>query len=348
MDPGPGRAGTVTAPDDPTESLRPVVDVGVVTWNTRDLTVAALRTLLDTDQGVDVRVLVRDNGSTDGTPEAISRHVPEAALDTGSENLGFGAGMNTLIARSTAPWFFCLNSDAWPDPGALGTLVAAARAHPKAAAVAPRLERPDGELELSTLPFPSARIAAILDLQLHRRLSPERKAELLLEGWWHHDRARAVDWAVGAALLFPRAALDKVGGFDERFFMYAEDLEWGWRAHTMGYETWFEPAAIVRHVGNASGEQNYRWQRTEAYLRNTHRFYRGAHGPAAAVLYRSLEAVGSAERWWHYRRLGDQTAAAAWKHRVRVHLTSVRGADGPPSGAPRDGARPRSGPSRGE
>ncbi len=316
----------------------------MVTWNTRDLSVSALRALLDTDQGVELRVLVRDNASSDGTPEAIRAEVPEAELDAGRENLGFGAAMNTLIARSTAPWFFCLNSDAWPDPGALATLVAAAQAHPRAAAIAPRLERPDGELELSTLPFPSARIAAVLDLGLHRFMSPQHKADLLLEGWWRHDRPRAVDWAVGAALLFPRAALEVVGGFDERFFMYAEDLEWGWRAHRLGYETWFEPAAIVRHVGNASGEQSYSWRRTEAYLRNTHRFYRSAHGIPAAALYRGLEAIGSASRWLHYSLARQPDLASAWKHRVKVHLTPVRGADGPPPGSTRDDAAPRSEP----
>ena len=80
--------------------------------------------------------------------------------------------------------------------------------------------------------------------------------------------------------------------------MYAEDLEWAWRAHTRGYETWFEPAAVVRHVGNASGVQLVRHARTAAYLRNTHRFYRNAHGPAADALYRGLEAAGSAGQWF--------------------------------------------------
>ena len=322
----------------------PRVDVGVVTWNTRDLTVRALRALLDSEQGVDVRVLVRDNGSTDGTPDALREHVPEASVDAGSENLGFGAGMNTLIARSDAPWFFCLNSDAWPDPGALRTLVDAAVAHPRAGAIAPRIERPDGSLEHSTLPFPSLRVSALLGLGIHRFLGAERKADLLLEGWWHHDRARPVDWAVGAALLFPRHALERIGGFDERYFMYAEDLEWGWRAHRLGYETWFEPKAVVRHVGNASGEQNYRQRRTAAWIRNTHRFYRDAHGPVAAGLYRGMEAVGCAGLWARYRLAGDRGQASAWRHRVKLHLTPVRGADGPPSGDRRGDAPPATEP----
>ena len=63
----------------------PVVDVGVVTWNTAELTVRALRRLLDTDQGVDLRVLVRDNGSTDGTPDRLADEVPEAEVDAGPD-----------------------------------------------------------------------------------------------------------------------------------------------------------------------------------------------------------------------------------------------------------------------
>ncbi|MEY2470250.1 MAG: hypothetical protein QOF21_2948, partial [Actinomycetota bacterium] len=241
-------------------------------------------------------------------------------------------------------WFFCLNSDAWPDPGALATLVAAAHAHPRAAAIAPRLERLDGTLEHSTHPFPNATVAAIVNLGVHRLLSRERKDALMLEGAWDHDRARAVDWAVGAALLFPRAALDVIGGFDERFFMYAEDLEWGWRAHRLGYETWFEPSAIVRHVGNASGQQAYSSRRTAAYLRNTHRFYRQAHGLPASLVYRGLEAVGCAGQWLHYRRRGDRDNAAAWGQRVRVHLSPVRGADGPPEDSRRGDAPPPTAP----
>lgn len=318
-------------------SERPVVDVGVVTWNTRDLTVKALRQLRDSDQGVDIKLFVRDNASTDGTADAISGYVPEAHLDPGTTNIGFGAGMNTLIARSSSPWFLCLNSDAWPEPGAIAALVAAAEAHPQAAAIAPRLESPDGQLEFSTHPFPSPRVAAVVNLGLHRFLSARRKADMLLDGWWRHDVARPVDWAVGAALLMRRSALDVVGGFDERYFMYAEDLEWGWRAHSCGYETWFEPSAVVRHVGNASGAQMYDRTRTVAYLRNTHRFYSQTHGRASSLAFRALEAVGSTGQWWHYRRRGDRHAAGAWKERALVHVRPVSAADGPPAGSRPDG-----------
>src|SRR6266702_2887491 len=129
-----------------TPSDRQRVDVCVVTWNTAELTAEALRRLMDSDQGCSLRLLVRDNGSSDATPELLKERVPEAEVDAGSENLGFAAGVNTLLGRSSAPWILLLNSDAWPEPGAIGRLVDAARAHPRAAAVAPRLERPGGTL----------------------------------------------------------------------------------------------------------------------------------------------------------------------------------------------------------
>ena len=312
------------------EAPRPRVDVGVVTWNTRDLTVSCLRRLVDSDQGCDVRVLVHDNGSSDGTAAAVRSDVPEADVEAGTENLGFAAAVNRLLARSDAPWFVTLNSDAWPEPGALGRLVAAAEAEPSAAAVAPRLERPDGELEHSTHPFPSARVAATYAFGLYRWLPDRRLDELALEGWWAHDRPRDVDWAVGAALLLRRAAIDDVGPLDERFFMYAEDLEWCWRARQRGWTIRFEPAAVVRHVGNASGRSNYGDRRTAAYLRNTYRFYGAEHGAGATMLYRGLNAIAAGRHWLADRVRGRRERAAWWAGQVRVHLSPVGGPDGPP------------------
>ena len=308
-----------------------IVDVGVVTWNTRDLTVDALRRLLDSDQGCELRLLVRDNASSDGTPLAVAEHVPEADLDAGTENLGFAAGVNRLLERSTADWFLALNSDAWPEPGAIGRLVEAATAHPRAAAVAPRIERPDGTLEHSTHPLPSLGVAAVYATGGDRWLPSGRLDRLLLEGHWHHDEPRDVGWAVGAALLMRRAAVEEVGGFDERFFMYAEDLEWCWRARQRGWTIRFEPGAVVRHVGNASGQQGYGAHRTAAYLRNTYRFYASEHGLPATAAFRALNAVAAARRWAGARWRAEDGRARYWADQLRAHLRPVgRGPDGPP------------------
>ncbi len=302
---------------------REPVDVGVVTWNTAELTATALRKLLDTDQGCDIRLLVRDNASSDGSAEVIARSVPEAEIEAGTENLGFAAGMNRLIARSEAPWFLALNPDAWPEPGAIGRLIETARAHPEAAAIAPLLLRPDGELEHSTLPFPSLRVAAAT-ARGPNRISDEDADRMMLVGRWRHDRARDVDWAVGAALLIPRVALEDVGPFSERFFMYVEDLEWCWRASKRGWTIRFEPAARVIHVGNVSGAQAYGDRRTKAYMRNTYRFYRAEYGLASEAAFRALNIVGSARGYLRARRSGNPGAVAYWRRELGAHLPARR------------------------
>jgi N-acetylglucosaminyl-diphospho-decaprenol L-rhamnosyltransferase len=317
----------------------PTVDVGVVTWNTAELTVTALRRLLDSDQGVRIKLWVRDNGSTDGTAEAVAREVPEAELDADRDNLGFAAGMNRLIRRGRAPWFLALNPDAWPEPGAVGALVRAASNLPTAAAVAPRLERPDDSLEHSTHPFPSLRVALVHALGARHWLGPRKLEREMIMGFWDHDRPRRVDWAVGAALLMRRSHLEEIGGFDEGYFMFAEDLDWCWRAHAGGLDILFEPDARFRHVGNASGSQAYGSSRIEVETASLLRFYRRTHGGAATAAYRYASALACTENWLGARLRRDHAAAERWSREARALVRGPRppapGASGwrpPPSG----------------
>ena len=302
---------------------RPAVDVVVVTWNTADLTVRALRHLLDTEQGADLRVRVHDNASEDGTAEAIVEAVPEADVTRGSENLGFAGGVNAALERTTAPWVLLLNSDAWPQTGAVGRMVAAAEATPRHAAIAPRLERPDGALEHSTHPFPSVLLAAALAVGGDRWLPRRLREHLCLEEAWDHTTARTVDWAVGAALLIRRSALDDVGPLDERFFMYAEDLAWCWAAHRRGWTIGFEPDAVVVHVGNASGERRYGHRRARTYLQNTDRWYRSTHGPIATSLYRTMNRLAARRKQLAARLRRDSAGADWWRRMSDVHRQPI-------------------------
>ena len=291
----------------------PRVDVGIVTWNTRELTLQALERLLQSSGDVDLRVLVRDNGSSDGTADAIRERFPQVEVDVG-DNVGFAAGVNALLARSEAPWFVTLNSDAWPEPGALRRLVAAGEAHPRAAVVAPLLLRPDGALEESAHPLPSLATAAVTGAGLERVL----RRRWGLSGWGH-DVERQVGWAVGAALLLRREAVAELGGLDASLFMYAEDLEWCWRARRAGWEVWFTPSAVVRHVGNASGEQRFGLDRDRVAITNANAIARRYLG-RRAVLWQLLNALG-ALRWVARAGLGGDLALVRyWWRQVPAHL----------------------------
>lgn len=298
--------------------LRPQVDVGVVTWNTAELTATALRRLLDSDQGCDIRLLVHDNASNDGTPAALAAAVPEAEVEVGEENLGFARAVNRLLGRSRAPWFLALNSDAWPEPGALARLVATAHQHPRAAAVAPLLLRPDGSVEHSTHPFPSLAVAAIDAVGGRSWLPPALLERRCLESAWGHDRPRSVDWAVGAALLMRREAVTDVGGFDERFFMYVEDLAWCWQARRRGWEVRFDPAAVVRHVGNASGARRFGDGRQALEEANLRVLLRQELGTTRAAVYTGLQVVAAGRAAAAASSGGRPEEAARWKQRLRV------------------------------
>jgi GT2 family glycosyltransferase len=160
------------------------------------------------------------------------------------------------------------------------------------------------------------------------RISDARARELMLEDAWHHDVPRRVDWAVGAALLIRRDAIDAIGGLDERFFMYVEDVEWCWRARTLGWEIWFEPSAVVRHIGNASGEQRYGERRTRAYMVNTYRFYRREHGALSTAVYRSLNVIGCGWRYVLARARGDGQQTQYWRTMLRANL-AINDAESP-------------------
>lgn len=320
--------------------MAPRLDVCVVTYNTAELSAAALRRLCDSDQGVDLRLLVHDNASDDGTPAALAAAVPEAEVEVSGTNLGFARAVNRLLERSDAPWVVALNSDAWPEPGALGRLVAAAEAHPEAAVVVPKLLRPDGSLEHSTHPFPTVTLA-LAEVTGGRRWLPRRlRRRWCLEGAWDHDRPRDVDWAVGACWLWRRAALDQVGGLDERFFMYVEDLDWCWRARRAGWAVRFEPAAVVRHVGNASGRARFGDARLGLEAANLRLFLADSLGPAAP-LYRGLQAAAGARRLIGATLAGRPGQAAEGRRQVKAHLGLLAP---PPLPAPADDPDPEPAP----
>lgn len=304
----------------PSSDNRKRVDVGIVTWNTRDLTLQCLRRLKETSGDLDMRILIRDNASSDGSAGAIAAAFPEAEVDAGVTNLGFAAGVNTLLARSDAPWFLALNSDAWPEPKAISRLIETAEMHPGAAIVAPRVERPDGQLEHSTHRFPSLRFGAVVATGAYRWLGPAFGRRWFIETYWLHDEPCTVDWAVGAAWLMRRSAVEEVGPLDERYFMYVEDLEWCWRATKLGWEIRFDPSAVFKHVGNASGAQAYGRKRTETWLHNTYSFYSEAHGPTAAAAFRALNILAAGRLYLMARLTHRPNERERWVEHLRASL----------------------------
>lgn len=205
-----------------------------------------------------VETVVVDHGSADGTVAAVRARHPEVRL-VEQENRALCAGWNRGVAETSSEFVLVLNSDAWLLDDGLRRLVDVARRRPRAAWIGPRLVNDDGTLQRSVRGFPTLWRLATEYLFL-RKLAPRSRAlNAFYAGDFDHDRERAVDWTMGAAMLVRRAAFDDVGPFDEDFFLFSEETDWCWRAAARGWEVVFTPEATCVHVGGAShGGRHFR------------------------------------------------------------------------------------------
>jgi N-acetylglucosaminyl-diphospho-decaprenol L-rhamnosyltransferase len=266
--------------------------VVIVNFNTREHLRACLRTVVPERPE---RVVVADNGSSDGSAAMVRAEFPSVVLDVDASNPGYGAGANRGIRRCGSADVLLLNSDTRLTAGTLRGMAGYLALHPRAGLVGPRLRHPDGSLQPSAFAFPS-----LLRLPLERDVLAGlvRHVPLLRDRYlptWSHDAPRVVPWVMGAALLIRRRAFDEVGGFDESFFMYAEEIDFCFRARQRRWETHLAPVADVIHEGAASTSQ-HRAAMLAVGCASIRHFYRRHYSGARRVLAESLIAVAMALR----------------------------------------------------
>jgi len=267
----------------------PAVAVAVVSWNTRDLLRECLRSLEGEPQA---EVWVVDNASADGSAQMVRSEFPSVRLEALTENVGFGPAVNLVASKTRAPWIAPANADIELRPGALAALLAAADRRPRAGILAPRLELPSGETQHSVYAFPTLPFTALFNIGFHRRFGDR----LCLEGFWDPSRERDVDWAIGAFLLVRREAWDAAGGFDDQQWMYAEDLDLGWRVARAGYTTRYVPSARVLHHASAATTQAWGDERTLRWLRSTYAWLLRRRGIVRTRLTAFINVLGAYAR----------------------------------------------------
>ncbi len=269
------------------------VAIVVVSWNTRELLRACLSSLAGEAESGHAKVWVVDNASEDGSAELARREFPWAQVIACRENLGFGAAANLGAAQSSSPWIAIANADTELTPGALDALVAAGERDPRAGILAPRLVLPSGETQHSVYAFPTLALTLAFNLGL---LSRARADHFAVIGKWNPDRPREVDWTIGAFIVVRREAWEAVGGFDAAQWMFAEDLDLGWRAAAAGWHTRYEPAAVVRHVGGAATAQRFPGRGEDPWLRSTYAWLLRRRGPVLARAIALVSFLGAAAR----------------------------------------------------
>lgn len=265
----------------------PILSVIIVNWNVRDLLRTCLSAVLRAqDRGPAREVIVVDNVSADGSVEMVRREYPQVRVIANRENRGFTGGNNQGLAASTGRYLMLLNPDTEVQDGALQTLVDYLEAHAEVGAVGPQLRNPDGSVQSSRRRFPTPATAFFESTWL-QRWAPRGLLRRYYVQDHGDDETLAVDWVTGAALAVRRAVYEQVGGLDEDFFMYSEELDWCRRIKAAGWQVVYLPAARVVHHEGKSSEQAVPARHIN-FQRSKIRYFRKYHGRAVAVVLRSF------------------------------------------------------------
>jgi N-acetylglucosaminyl-diphospho-decaprenol L-rhamnosyltransferase len=271
----------------------PDISVVVVSWRTRELTLACLASLAAdaARSGLDVETVLVDNASGDGTVEAVAAAFPAVRVVASGANLGFAAGCNRGLAIAGGRHVLLLNPDAEVPAGTLGALAGFLDATPRAGAVGCRLVSPSGAPQFSAGRFltPFNQFAETIGLG---RILPAAALRRSYRDDELEAEAVEVDWVVGACLAVRRAALDEVGPLDERFFMYSEDEDLCYRLRSAGWTVHLLTRVRVRHVGGGSAAQALGPMREAARASQT-AFVRKHMGAGRAALFRILMRVAA-------------------------------------------------------
>ena len=227
----------------------------VVNYESGDLLRQCVGSLLADTSAGSPEVVVVDNGSEDGSLERMRDAHPEVPVVSPGRNLGYSAAANRGIAATRAAIVAVCNSDVTLRPGSATPLVERFDREPDLGAVGPSIREPDGSRYPSARSFPRAG-----DAVGHALLGRLRPTNRFTRRYRQLDAdptvTRDVDWVSGAAIWLRRDALDAVGGWDEQFFMYAEDSDLCWRLRGAGWRVAYEPSAEVVHVQGASTDRH--------------------------------------------------------------------------------------------
>lgn len=300
--------------------MPPDLSIIIVSWNVCDLLRRCLQSVDREQRAVGSEVIVIDNASSDGSAEMVAREFPQVRLIANAENRGFPGANNQGIAVSAGRYVMLLNPDTEVLGDALKMIVAYLDAQPQVGALGPQLLNPDGSVQSSRRRFPTF-WTALFESTWLRPWAPAG----LLERYYVLDRrddeTSEVDWVTGACLVVRREALEQVGGLDEGFFMYSEELDWCKRIKAAGWKVVYFPEAQVIHYGGKSSEQVLPARHIH-FQTSKIRYFRKHHGALPATLLRffllalygqqlALEAVKGA--LGHKRLLRRQRVAAYWQ-----------------------------------
>ncbi len=270
----------------------PLASIILVSYNVKDLLLENLKNLT----ALPYEIVVVDNASKDGTPDAVRKAFPSVKLIKG-ENIGYGRANNVGVEHSTGEYIILLNTDAFIEPEAIPEAIKLLMKKPNIGLIGAKLVGLDGAIQPSARQYPTFfnRIFQLFGLSSKYSKSPIfGRVDFT---WANPDVPQSVDWVPTAFAALPRQVYNEVGGFDPRFFLFYEDVDICRRIKKAGYEIIYWPLIKVVHIGGQSSEAlesekmlSYRIESAFQY----HKLHEGALGVMGYVI---------AEGGWHLLRL---------------------------------------------
>lgn len=294
----------------------------VISWNTRDLLRECLASLEAVAKTVPLQIIVVDNASEDGSADMVAEVFPQAELIRNDYNAGFGVANNIGFKCARGRYLLLLNPDAlFDDPPALTSWIAAMESDPRIAASGAYLIDGEGRHRLGDAGFrPTWRSIVGLYWFLGR----------LIPNWFppyclaqQSATCVDVDWVSGAAMLVLRSRLDDVGGFDERIFMYGEDVEWCCRMRDSGYRVVHFPSIRITHFEGASGRKQQRPGYSYLWFRQMRALYFYYQPRQPAWIFDVILLVGLGVRVAGYGAMRLLNNNEFSRNRIRQHLTCM-------------------------
>jgi GT2 family glycosyltransferase len=256
------------------------VAVIIVNWDTRELLRGCLASVYQHTSGILFETWVVDNGSSDGSAEMVAQQFPQAHLIRNQENVGFSKANNQALRQASARYLLLLNSDTALRDNVLPQMVAFLDAQPSVGIAGTRLLNSDGSWQASCDYFPRAPFAMLRD-----KISASRRMR------WKNRMTRrdvstnfAIDYIIGAVLMIRRDTMQQIGLLDEEFFMYAEDIDWCYRAAQAGWVMYYLGELAVYHHNRGSSQKSPEQAQRLQRLRDDSllRFYRKHYGNITA------------------------------------------------------------------
>ena len=251
-----------------------LLSIIIVSWNVRSVLNSCLTSLDTFHLPLSWEVIVFDNASQDGTDEMVRSRFPNVRLIRSDRNIGFAGGNNRAAEKARGEYLLLLNPDTLPTQRSVHSLLDYMRAHTGTGVASPQLLLPDG------MPQPYAFGKDPTPYYLLKRALVRAISHRFLHEWQSAEHMK-VDWVSGAAMIIRREAWDRVGGFDENFFMYFEDNDLCLRVRQEGWDVVYLHTPSIVHFGGMSARQNPLVR--QAYQKSLRYFYRKHYGVAAQV-----------------------------------------------------------------